>query len=309
MNELELIREKTAGYKAAIIPVIGEMQDKEFVEYIIKQLKCDVIFHTAAHKHVPLSEANPVECIKNNVFGTKNLIDATKNSDISKFIFISSDKAVQPSCVYGVSKHLSERIVLSVGREDHRFVVVRFGNVIGSKGSVIPLWIKQIEACGPITITHPDVKRFFMSITEAVSLIIKIAGNGKGGELYALNMGEQVLIKELISKLTKQACLEVEPPIEVIGLRPGEKLEERLWSEEEETSEIAEFEEHIFKITKIRKDEGKNEELYSLLQLLYPICYFSKDHEDNFRDRILLRGLLKKYYPSMGMPRGNGKKY
>ena len=661
LNELTLIQEKNIEYKTALVPVIGEIQDQKFMEFIIRRLKCDVIFHTAAHKHVPLSEENPVECIKNNVFGTKNLIDATKNSNISKFIFIScldektriytnegfkywneiksgmttlslnkngeieekeiiettnqnyrgtlfhlknksvdifltknhkfllsapnnskkiiieeakkvsersiaslvkgnwigkndnnfyippaldilrhpdknyipvvktedflyilgifigdgflnedgnggsifldipekdkarkkvekalsrmkinyksykgksgehiyfssrsiakifkecgkhainktipkwaleyspnlleklleglvdsdghrintgkkieekltsisfplmekcselasklnmyftitvqkkcrsilkdnreiisknityigifsnshirsfrkdnwkeeeyegeiwcanikdnhnflaerngklfftgnSDKAVEPTCIYGVSKNLSERIVLSAGKEDHRFVVVRFGNVIGSKGSIIPLWIKQIEACGPITITHPEVKRFFMSIMEAVALIIKIVGNGKGGELYVLNMGEQVLIKELIAKLTKQACLEIEKDIEIeyIGLRAGEKLEERLWSEEEETSETAEFEKRIFKITKKKKEEDVYGELYSLLQQLYPVCFFCAGNEKEFRNRFILRTLLKKYYPNLEMPRNYAKIY
>jgi FlaA1/EpsC-like NDP-sugar epimerase len=311
LNELTFIQEKNTKYKTALVPVIGELQDKEFMKFIIECLKCDVIFHTAAHKHVPLSEENPVECIKNNVFGTKNLIDATKDSNISKFIFISSDKAVEPSCIYGVSKNLSERIVFSAGKDDHRFVVVRFGNVIGSKGSAIPLWIKQIEACGPITITHPEVKRFFMSITEAVSLIIKITGNGRGGELYALNMGNQVLIKDLLTKLTKQACLDIEEDIEVkyIGLRAGEKLEERLWAEKEEIGETAEFEERIFKIIKKSKNEDVYGGLHSLLQQLYPICFFCAENEVMFRDRVLLRNLLKKYYPKMEMTRKNGKAY
>lgn len=302
INELVLMQKQGHGEKTNLIPVIGELQDKNFIQFLLERLRVDVIFHTAAHKHVPMMEANPVEAIKNNVFGTLNLVNAIKNTGIGKFIFISTDKAVNPICIYGVSKALSERIILGAAKEHPSFLAVRFGNVIGSKGSVIPLWIDQIKSGGPITITHPQVKRFFMSIQEAVSLVIKIGGNGKGGGLYILDMGEQILIQDIVSRLVRQAGLELDKDIKIeyTGLRPGEKLEETLYNKETETTSETEMP-RIFSITK--NEEIMDVDFDECIQALAPICYYNEILSDKFRDRKLLRNALKKVFPTLGVPR------
>ena len=184
-----------------IIPVIGEIQDRDYMKFLMKRLKADVVFHTAAHKHVPMTEENPVETIKNNVFGTKNMVDACKEAGVDKFVFISTDKAVEPICIYGASKHLAEEIVLN--ESSHKFLVVRFGNVLGSKGSILPLFMEQIDSGGPVTITNENVTRYFMTIPEAVSLVLKTGGIGVGGELYLINMGETILIVDLAKQIMK----------------------------------------------------------------------------------------------------------
>lgn len=303
INELQLMQKNGHGDRTALVPVIGEMQDEKFVQFIMEHLKADVIFHTAAHKHVPMMEANPVECVKNNIFGTKYLVSAIQNLHFNKFIFISTDKAVCPKCVYGASKAISENIVLAAGKFDPRFLVVRFGNVIGSRGSVIPLWIDQIQTGGPITITHPNVKRFFMSIEEAVSLIIRMIGNGKGGSLYCLNMGEQLLAKTIAIKLIEKANLKVDEDIKIeyIGLRPGEKFEERLWSEEEEVSKTEDP--NIFCVNKTREIK----DLDNYIRLLRPICFYEKENEGVFRDKSLLRQYLRKIFPNLEMPKYSTK--
>jgi len=303
MNELMIMQQQGHGEKTALVPVIGELQDQKFVQFLIDRLKADIVFHTAAHKHVPMMEANPVEAIKNNVFGTKHIVDAAKGSSISKFIFISTDKAVDPICIYGASKHIAEEIILNAGCDDKRFSIVRFGNVVGSKGSVIPLWIEQIKAGGPITITHPNVKRFFMSIQEAVSLVLKVGINGISGKLYVLDMGEQILMIDLISRLVKQAGLELDKDIKIeyTGLRPGEKLEEKLWSINEEISTTT-----IPKILAIVK-RSKIENLDEIIQTLKPTCFFDEKIPEVFRDKSLVRHTLRKVFPNLEMPRSNSK--
>ncbi|MEP6593568.1 MAG: polysaccharide biosynthesis protein, partial [Acidobacteriota bacterium] len=188
-------------------------------------------FHAAAHKHVPLMEDNPEEAISNNVVGTRNVVDAAIASGTPRLVLISTDKAVSPSSVMGASKRAAEEIVRRAAASHGRsFVVVRFGNVLGSRGSVVPLFKQQIERGGPITITHPDMKRFFMTIPEAVDLVLQAGGMGSGGELFVLNMGEPVRIVDLATDLIKLSGLSPdEVLIEFSGLRPGEKLSESLW--------------------------------------------------------------------------------
>ena len=303
-SELELMQRSGTGEKTALVPVIGELQDSTYMSFIIDRLKADVVFHTAAHKHVPMMEWNPVEAIKNNVFGTLNLIEAVKNSNVSKFIFISTDKAVEPSCIYGASKYLSERIVLSAGQGNHRFLVVRFGNVFGTRGSVIPLWIEQLKCGGPITVTDPQAKRFFMTIQEATSLIIKIGGNGVGGQLYILDMGDPVLILDIVNRLINQISPQNTSgiKIEYTGLRPGEKLEEKLWTSEEEVAQT-----EMSGILTI-KNNKEMENLDEVLSYLKPICFQSEEFSDIFRDKAKLRRYLKKIFPKLEMPR-NVTKY
>ncbi|MEW5817113.1 MAG: polysaccharide biosynthesis protein, partial [Spirochaetota bacterium] len=196
-RELRLLQEEGVGEKAVLVPVIGELQDREYVNFILKRLKADVIFHCAAHKHVPMVEANPVEAIKNNVFGTKNLVEAAVVTNTSRFVLISTDKSAEPVSIYGASKLLAEEIVLSQASEHMASMVVRFGNVLGSRGSIVPLFRKQILKGGPVTVTHPAITRYFMTIPEAASLVLKAGGVGSNGALYLLDMGEPIPIKEL----------------------------------------------------------------------------------------------------------------
>lgn len=278
-----------------IISVIGEIQDREYMKFLMKRLKADVVFHTAAHKHVPLMEANPVEAIKNNVFGTKNIVEACKEVDVEKFIFISSDKAVDPICIYGVSKLLAEEIVLDEGKNSHKFLAVRFGNVLGSKGSIVPLFINQINSGGPITITDENVTRYFMTIPEAVSLVLKTGGIGLGGELYLINMGEPIRIVDIARKLME--CLSTSVEIKFTGLRQGDKLNESLWSEGKEEIKNTRYR-GIIKVERLTKTEN----LDIMLERLKSICFFDSDFPNKFRKRNELREILVDNFPTLRMP-------
>jgi FlaA1/EpsC-like NDP-sugar epimerase len=211
--------------------VIADIRDRERLFRIFEGVRPELVFHAAAHKHVPLMEENPEEAISNNVVGTRNVIDAVLLADAERLVMISSDKAVSPSSVMGASKRVAERLVIAAANAtDKPFMVVRFGNVLGSRGSVVPLFKAQIEVGGPICITHPDMKRFFMTIPEAVHLVLQAGGMGRGGELFVLNMGEPLRVVELAEDLVRLSGLNPDDvPIVYTGLRPGEKLEEALW--------------------------------------------------------------------------------
>ncbi len=212
-------------------PVIVDVRDADRLRRIFQRFRPGVVFHAAAHKHVPLMEENPEEAVSNNVLGTRNVVDAAIACGTPRLVLISTDKAVSPSSVMGASKRVAEEIVRRAAASHGRsFVVVRFGNVLGSRGSVVPLFKQQIERGGPITITHPEMKRFFMTIPEAVDLVLQAGGMGSGGELFVLNMGEPVRIVDLATDLIKLSGLSPdEILIEFSGLRPGEKLSESLW--------------------------------------------------------------------------------
>ena len=297
--ELKLLQEEGVGEAAAIVPVIGDLQDRQFMDFILSRLKADVIFHCAAHKHVPMMETNPVEAVKNNIFGTRNLTQAAIKSGVSKFVLISTDKAVEPVSIYGASKMIAEEIVLSANTEKTEMMVVRFGNVLGSRGSIVPLFQKQISKGGPVTITHPEIKRYFMTIPEAASLVLKAGGVGKGGSLYLLDMGEPILIKELAEQMIRFYGFRPEKDIHinVIGLRPGEKLEEKLWSVDE-TPVKTEYP----GIIKLEKESRFNGRLPALLQYLSGICFFSPGSEENYRNRRKLRAILKEFVPLLEIP-------
>jgi len=213
-------------------PVIADIRDLDRLLILFDGLRPEVIFHAAAHKHVPLMEANVEEAITNNVLGTRNVIEAALASNVDKLVMISTDKAIRPSSVYGAAKRLAELLVLDAGlRSGRPYSVVRFGNVLGSRGSVVPLFKRQIAAGGPVTVTHPDMKRYFMTIPEAVHLVLQASAMGRGGEVFVLNMGEQVRILDLAEDLIRLSGLEPGKDIEIVftGIRPGEKMSEELW--------------------------------------------------------------------------------
>jgi FlaA1/EpsC-like NDP-sugar epimerase len=226
----ELLGSPNLG-NTALIPIITDIQDREKIGHLFAGHRPDIVFHAAAHKHVPLMELNPEEAVKNNVLGTRNLVDAAHTAEVERFVMISTDKAVNPTSVMGASKRVAEKILKCYARRSAtRFVAVRFGNVLGSRGSVIPMFKQQIEAGGPITITHPKMIRYFMTIPEASKLVIQAGSYGKGGEVFILDMGEPVRIVDLAEDLIRLAGLEVGRDIEIkyTGIRPGEKLYEEL---------------------------------------------------------------------------------
>lgn len=216
--------------------VIGSVRDRERVQDIFEMYKPDVVFHAAAHKHVPLMEDNPGEAVKNNIFGTLNVVQCADMFGTRRFVLISTDKAVNPTNVMGATKRVCEMIIQSIDKQsDTEFVAVRFGNVLGSNGSVIPLFKKQIENGGPITVTHPEINRFFMTIPEASQLVIQAGAMARGGEIFVLDMGQPVKIVDLACDLIRLSGLEPDKDIKIkfTGLRPGEKLYEEVLMAEE----------------------------------------------------------------------------
>lgn len=233
----DIERELEADYPTANIKaIIGSVRDKERLEEVFNKYKPNVVFHAAAHKHVPLMETSPLEAIHNNVFGTYNVVNCADKFGVEKFVLISTDKAVNPTNIMGASKRVCEMIVQTKNKTSKTdFVAVRFGNVLGSNGSVIPLMKKQIEKGGPVTVTHKEITRYFMTIPEAVQLILQAVTYAKGGEIFVLDMGEPVKIYDLAVSLIRLMGYEpnVDIPIVITGLRPGEKLYEELLMAEE----------------------------------------------------------------------------
>jgi FlaA1/EpsC-like NDP-sugar epimerase len=229
----EIFLELRADYAdLQLSPVIADVRDSERLEQVMEKHQPQVVFHTAAHKHVPLMEVNMVEAITNNVLGTRNVVQVSLDHHVERFVLISTDKAVRPSSIYGATKRLAEMIVLNAARESQRaFTVVRFGNVLGSRGSIIPIFKQQIANGGPITITHPDMFRFFMTIPEAVYLVLQAASMENGGETFVLNMGEPIRVLSLAEDLIRLSGLEPHRDVEIVftGIRPGEKMTEELW--------------------------------------------------------------------------------
>ena len=214
--------------------VIADIRDGGRIRELFERVRPAVVFHAAAHKHVPLMEANPDEAVTNNIIGTARLLDAAVRVGTARFVLISSDKAVSPGSIMGASKRVAEQMVhLAARTHDRAFVVVRFGNVLGSRGSVVPIFKQQIERGGPLTITHPDVQRYFMTIPEAVQLVLQAGGLGRGGEVFVLNMGPLVKVVDLAQDLLRLSGLDPEEiPMVFTGLRPGEKLIEELWEDD-----------------------------------------------------------------------------
>ncbi|MEB7786960.1 polysaccharide biosynthesis protein [Staphylococcus equorum] len=238
-NSIYLIHQElndTFGNKIEFVPIIADVQQKERLQEVMRMYKPYAVYHAAAHKHVPLMEYNPLEAVKNNILGTKNIAESSKEAGVRKFVMISTDKAVNPPNVMGATKRVAEMIVQSLNDETSitSFVAVRFGNVLGSRGSVIPLFKKQIEAGGPVTVTHPEMTRYFMTIPEASRLVLQAGALAQGGEVFVLDMGKPVKIVELAKNLIRLSGKKEEDiGIEYTGMRPGEKLYEELLNEDE----------------------------------------------------------------------------
>ena len=231
----ESLLELTENFSTLPIrPVIADVRDAERIQEVFKVHRPQVVFHAAAHKHVPLMEANVEEAVTNNVLGTRNVVAAADRHEVERLVLISTDKAVRPVSIMGATKRLAEMIVLDAAHRNKRaYSVVRFGNVLGSRGSVVPLFKNQIARGGPVTVTHPDMHRYFMTIPEAVHLVLQAAAMGAGGEVFMLNMGQQVRILDLAEDLIRLSGLEPHRDIEITfsGIRPGEKLREDLWED------------------------------------------------------------------------------
>ncbi len=233
---------KTKYPELPLVVLIASVRNTNRMNWIFEHYKPEIVYHAAAHKHVPLMEASPNEAVKNNVFGTWKTAQAAAMNDVKRFVMISTDKAVNPTNIMGASKRICEMIIQTFNKHyDTEFVAVRFGNVLGSNGSVIPLFKKQILAGGPVTVTHPDIIRYFMTIPEAVSLVLQAGAYAKGGEIFILDMGKPVKILDLAKNLIRLSGYRVgeDIKIEFTGLRPGEKLYEELLMAEEGMTETA----------------------------------------------------------------------
>lgn len=269
----ELIREHPEVH---VETLIGSVRNIGRLESVFEEYKPDIIYHAAAHKHVPLMEVSPNEAVKNNVFGTLNVVRMADKYHASKFVLISTDKAVNPTSLMGATKRMCEMIVQYYNsKSETDFVAVRFGNVLGSNGSVIPLFKRQIEAGGPVTVTHPDIIRYFMTIPEAVSLVLQAGAYAKGGEIFVLDMGDPVKIDDLAKNLIRLSgyTLGVDMEIEYTGLRPGEKLYEELLMKEEGLQNTANKLIHIGKPI-----EFDAEEFFGKLDALKQSAYDETDH-------------------------------
>ena len=290
-NAYDIQQELKINYPDAnVVTLIGSIRNVSRLESIFAQYKPDIVYHAAAHKHVPLMEVSPDEAVKNNVVGTWNVAKMADKYGAKKFVMISTDKAVNPTNVMGATKRICEMIVQTyneISKTD--FVAVRFGNVLGSNGSVIPLFKKQIEAGGPVTITHPDIIRYFMTIPEAVGLVIQAGAMAKGGEIFILDMGEPVKIDDLAKNLIRLSgyTLGVDMEIKYTGLRPGEKLYEELLMKEEGLQETDNKLIHIGKPIEFDK-----ENFFDNLEKLKNQAY-----AENGNIRDLLRSVVGTYHP------------
>lgn len=290
LYEIELeLRKKHP--KLNLTAIIASVRDGKRIDQIFEKYKPDIVFHAAAHKHVPLMETSPIEAIKNNVFGTYNVAKAASNHQVDKFILVSTDKAVNPTSIMGATKRICEMIIqMQNAKSDTNYVAVRFGNVLGSNGSVIPIFKKQIAQGGPVTVTHKDITRYFMTIPEAVGLILQAITFAEGGEIFVLDMGQPVKIYDLAEKLIRLSGYEPNEDIEikVTGLRPGEKLYEELLVAEEGLSKT--IHEKIM-VTKIMDFDIKkvNKDLSILRNLVN-----SKENIDNNR----VKKVIKKIVPT-----------
>ncbi len=286
---------KTRYPELDMVVLIASVRNTNRMNWIFETYRPDIVYHAAAHKHVPLMEDSPNEAVKNNVFGTWKTAQAAAFYGVRKFVLISTDKAVNPTNIMGASKRICEMIIQTFNNHyDTEFVAVRFGNVLGSNGSVIPLFRKQIMEGGPVTVTHPDIIRYFMTIPEAVSLVLQAGAYAKGGEIFVLDMGEPVKILDLAQNLIRLSGYRVgeDIRIEFTGLRPGEKLYEELLMEEEGLKETANKLIHVgkpieidemnfFKQLKRLKEESRNEsrDIRPLIREIVPTYHYTDERE------------------------------
>lgn len=269
-----------------IVPVIGSIQDKDRIEATLKKYNPSIIFHAAAYKHVPLMEENVIEAVKNNIFGTYNLVEASKKAGIKKFVFISTDKAVNPKSIMGISKLIGELITSSIHSDSPtQFICVRFGNVLNSAGSVLPLFRKQLPS-GEITVTDKNMTRFFMTIQEAVQLILKATVLGTGDEIFVLDMGNPIKILDMAKKFILLSGLIPEKDIKIkfIGTRPGEKLSEELTTDSEALTKT-----HFDKIFALKKKTIQKDTVPILLNQLKIAC---EDYNEEEARHILEQFVL-----------------
>ncbi len=292
-NAYDIQQELKEGYpQLDLVVLIGSVRNTNRINSVFEKYRPDIVYHAAAHKHVPLMEDSPNEAVKNNVFGTWKTAMAAAENNAKKFVMISTDKAVNPTNIMGASKRICEMIVQTFNRHyDTEFVAVRFGNVLGSNGSVIPLFKRQIEAGGPVTVTHPDIIRYFMTIPEAVSLVLQAGAYARGGEIFVLDMGEPVRILDLAKNLIRLSGYKVDEDIKIefTGLRPGEKLYEELLMEEEGLQDtgnrlihigkpIEMDERQFFVWLKELEDASKGEcnDIRPLIQKIVPTYHYSE---------------------------------
>ena len=291
-NAYDIQQELKIKYPDAnVVTLIGSIRNTSRLESVFEQYKPDIVYHAAAHKHVPLMEVSPNEAIKNNVVGTWNVAKMADKYGVKKFVMISTDKAVNPTNVMGATKRICEMIIQSFNEKSKTdFVAVRFGNVLGSNGSVIPLFKRQIEAGGPVTVTHPDIIRYFMTIPEAVSLVLQAGAYAKGGEIFILDMGEPVKIDDLAKNLIRLSgyTLGVDMEIKYTGLRPGEKLYEELLMNEEGMQDTDNKLIHIG-----RPIEFDKEHFYEKLEELKEMAYA----EDSADIRKKIMEVVDTYHP------------
>jgi len=273
--------------ETAFVPVIADIRHLRRVSQVFERFKPAVVFHAAAHKHVPLMEENVVEAITNNILGTSNVVEASIDAGVDTFVLISTDKAVRPTSVMGCTKRVAEQVVTAAAQQTGRnFVSVRFGNVLGSRGSVIPTFLKQIEDGGPVTVTHPEMRRYFMTIPEAVQLVLQAGAMGKSGELFVLDMGEPVKIIGLAKDLIRLSGVEegVDVDVAFTGIRPGEKLYEEVFFGHEEV--VPTTHPKVLRSPADPVDDSRTDLIESLIRQ-------ALDHPDNWDDlRIQLRSLV-----------------
>ena len=286
----------------SVITSIADIREACRIDQEFSRNQPQVVFHAAAHKHVPLMETNVEDCILNNVLGTQNIINSCEKNKVERLVLISTDKAIRPVSVMGASKRLAEMLVLnSAGRIKKPFSVVRFGNVLGSRGSVVPLFKRQIANGGPVTITHPEMKRYFMTIPEAVYLVLQSAGMGRGGETFVLDMGEQIKIVDLAEDLIRLSGFEPGKEIEIVftGIRDGEKLSEDLWNfgrkfsktdhpdisreEGQDKTRGKELEKVVEKLVNLSR-KGKGDQIINFLNKIIPDAEIKRNLRSNPTD-------------------------
>lgn len=289
---LQLFPPEDRGQLPLLSTCIADVRFLPRLEYVFEQFRPNIVFHAAAHKHVPMMELNPPEAITNNIQGTKNLLDMSLEYGVDNFVMVSTDKAVNPMNIMGASKRVAEMLVLQAAQKSGKpFVVVRFGNVLGSRGSVVPIFKQQIAEGGPITVTHPDIQRYFMTIPEAVQLVLQASVTGKGGEIFMLDMGQPVKIVDLAKELIHLSGYEVGKHIDIVftGLRPGEKLFEELCIAGENYAPTQHPK--LFAVTNASSIVPKN-----LNAMVLELCQAALQNDSNLI-RFLLAQLLPEYTP------------